>query len=85
MLAEEWRSIDEIALSTIRMHLAENVYFIIIGKEDDDILVVGEDTGCAHEKILLVEAHIDSTIVQYEDETNGSIDLQHQQLQSGVV
>ena len=24
---EEWKSIDEIARSTIRMHLAENVYF----------------------------------------------------------
>ena len=27
MKAEEWRSLDEIARSTIRMHLAENVYF----------------------------------------------------------
>ena len=27
MTIEEWKSIDEIARSTIRMHLAENVYF----------------------------------------------------------
>ena len=27
MSAKEWRSMDEIARSTIRMHLAENVYF----------------------------------------------------------
>ena len=27
MATEEWRSLDEIARSTIRMHLAENVYF----------------------------------------------------------
>ena len=27
MSAEEWRSMDEIARSTIRMHLAKNVYF----------------------------------------------------------
>ena len=27
MKAEEWKSLDEIARSTIRMHLAENVYF----------------------------------------------------------
>ena len=27
MSAEEWRSMDEIERSTIRMHLAENVYF----------------------------------------------------------
>ena len=27
MITEEWKSIDEIARSTIRMHLAENVYF----------------------------------------------------------
>ena len=26
MKAKEWRSLDEIARSTIRMHLAENVY-----------------------------------------------------------
>mgnify|MGYP000155542219 CR=1 FL=1 len=26
MTIEEWKSIDEIARSTIRMHLAENVY-----------------------------------------------------------
>ena len=26
MIAEEWRSMEEIARSTIRMHLAENVY-----------------------------------------------------------
>ena len=29
MTIEEWKSIDEIARSTIRMHLAENVYFNI--------------------------------------------------------
>ena len=27
METEEWQSLDEIARSTIRMHLAENVYF----------------------------------------------------------
>ena len=27
MMTEEWRSLDEIARSTIQMHLAENVYF----------------------------------------------------------
>ena len=27
MSTNEWKSIDEIARSTIRMHLAENVYF----------------------------------------------------------
>ena len=27
MTIEEWKSIDEIARSTIRIHLAENVYF----------------------------------------------------------
>ena len=27
ILVEEWKSIDEIARSTIRMHLAENVYY----------------------------------------------------------
>ena len=27
MSAEDWRSIDEIARSTIRMHLAKNIYF----------------------------------------------------------
>ena len=32
MSADERRSLDEIASSTIRMHLAENVYFIM-GKE----------------------------------------------------
>ena len=29
MTTEEWRSLDQIARSTIRMHLAENVYFNI--------------------------------------------------------
>ena len=32
MTTEDWRSLDKIARSTIRMHLAENVYFIM-GKE----------------------------------------------------
>ena len=27
MIVEEWRSLDEIARSTIQMHLTENVYF----------------------------------------------------------
>ena len=27
MTIEEWRSLEEIARSTIRMHMAENVYF----------------------------------------------------------
>ena len=27
MATDEWRSLDEIARSTIRMHLAKNVYF----------------------------------------------------------
>ena len=35
-------------------------------KGDDNILIVGEVTCRVREKILLVETHIESTVVQYE-------------------
>ena len=37
------------------------------------------------ETILLIETHIDSQVIQYEDERDRSGDLPHQHLQSGII
>ena len=78
MTANEWHSLDEIARSTIRMHLVENVYFGI-GQRDDDIYLVGEAPGYLWE-VVLIKDYIDPTVVQYEDERDRFGDLPYQHL-----
>ena len=36
---------------------------------------MGEASGCSRKEILLIKAHIDPTTIQYEDERDGSNDL----------
>ena len=84
MIIEEWKSIDEIARSTIRMHLAKNDYFIMVMR-NDNVQTVGEAPSCLRKLVLLIETHIDSKVFQYEDERHGSGDLPHQHFQSGVI
>ena len=67
MKAEEWKSLDEIARSTIRMHLAKKCLFQH-GERDDNTLSVGEATGRLREEIVIFETDFDQTTVQYEDE-----------------
>ena len=62
MTIDEWKSIDDIAGSTIRMHLAKNVYFSM-AKETTN-------PSRLREAILLIETHTDSKTVQYENERN---------------
>ena len=50
------------------------------GKGDDCILFVGETIGGVREEILLIKVDTDLTVIQHEDERDGSNNLPHQHL-----
>ena len=77
MTTEGWHSLDEIAISTIRMHLAENIYFSM-AKETSAYALC--EKRCVQKEIIFSETHIDPTIVQYEDEGVGTGNLSHKHL-----
>ena len=82
MTTEEWCSLDEIARSTIRMHLAENIYFSMPKRHRHT--PYGRSSKPVWKEIIFIETHIDPTIVQYEDEGVGAVKLSHQHLYPGV-
>ena len=65
----EWRSLDEIARSTIRMHLVQNVYFKM-AKEMIAYALWEKLQVCIQKEVELVKTHIDSIVIQYEHESN---------------
>ena len=78
MSTKEWRSMDEVARSIIRMHLAENFYFNM--SKETTTFSLWEKLLAVYEEILLIKVDTDSTSIQHEDERDGSGHLPHQHL-----
>ena len=77
MRTKKWKSIDEIGRSIIRMHLAKNVYFSVTKESHNNVHTVGEAPSRLRKAILIIETHIDSKTVQYEDKRHRVDDLPH--------
>ena len=74
MTIEEWKSIDEIARSTIRMHLAENVYFNM-AKETTTLklwekLQVMYEKQCSSSKLILIRKLFNTKMRETETATS---------------
>ena len=82
MFVEEWKSMDIIARSTIRMHLAENVYFNMAKETTtfslwEKLQVVYEQKSSS--KMILIR------LIPCEDERDRSNNLPNQYLQRGAI
>ena len=65
MTTEEWRSMDEIARSTIRMHLAENIYFSMA--KETIVFSLWEKLHGLRKEVLIFKIDFDQTTFQHED------------------